>query len=76
MPNVALYARYSTDLQNSKSIDHQFNLCRQFAERQGWKVVGYYRDEAISGANIRGRNGKVGRDRLRLCGALPAKDLW
>jgi len=59
MPNVALYARYSTDLQNSQSIDDQFNLCRQFAERQGWKVVGYYRDEAISGASIRGREGIV-----------------
>ncbi len=57
MPNVALYARYSSDLQNSQSIDDQFNLCRQFAERQGWKVVEYYRDEAISGASIRGREG-------------------
>lgn len=57
MPNVALYARYSSDLQNPHSIDDQFNLCRQFAERQGWKVVGYYRDESISGASIRGREG-------------------
>lgn len=40
MPNVALYARYSTDLQNSQSIDHQFNLCRQFAERQGGRSPG------------------------------------
>lgn len=57
MPNVALYARYSSDLQNSQSIDDQFSLCRQFAERQGWKVVECYRDEAISGASIRGRDG-------------------
>lgn len=57
MPNVALYARYSSDLQSSQSIDDQFNLCRQFAERQGWRVVQYYRDEAISGASIRGREG-------------------
>lgn len=57
MPNVALYARYSSDLQSSQSIDDQFNLCRQFAERQGWRVVQYYRDEAISGASIRGRDG-------------------
>lgn len=57
MPNVALYARYSTNLQNAQSIDDQFNLCRQFSERQGWKVVACYRDEAISGASIRGRDG-------------------
>lgn len=57
MPNVALYARYSSNLQNAQSIDDQFNLCRQFAERHGWKVVGYYRDDAVSGVSIRGRDG-------------------
>ncbi|MCZ7481339.1 recombinase family protein [Agrobacterium rhizogenes] len=51
MPNVALYARYSSDLQNRQSIDDQFNLCRQFAERQGWKVVGHYRDDAFTTVN-------------------------
>lgn len=55
MSNVALYARYSSDVQNPQSIDDQFNLCRQFSERKGWKVVGYCRDEAISGASIRSR---------------------
>lgn len=57
MPNVALYARYSSVLQSPQSIDDQFNLCRQFAERQGWKVVGHYRDDGISGASVRGRDG-------------------
>lgn len=34
MLRVALYARYSSDLQNPQSIDDQFRLCRQLAERQ------------------------------------------
>lgn len=57
MPSVALYARYSSDLQNQQSIDDQFRLCHEFAERQGWEVAGCYRDEAASGASIRGRAG-------------------
>ena len=60
MPSVALYARYSSDLQNPQSIDDQFRLCRQLAERQGWEVAECYRDEAISGASIRDRVG-IGR---------------
>ncbi|OOO17846.1 UNVERIFIED_ORG: hypothetical protein BTE55_32410 [Rhizobium sophorae] len=57
MPRVALYARYSSDLQNPRSADDQFLICRQFAEQQGWQVVGCYRDEAVSGASLRGRDG-------------------
>ena len=59
MPAVALYARYSSDLQNPCSIDDQLYLCREYAARQGWTVVGCYHDEAVSGAAIRGRNGAI-----------------
>lgn len=61
MPKVALYARYSSDLQNPQSIDDQLLLCRQLAEQEGWEVVDSYFDKAISGASIRGR---VGLSRL------------
>ena len=49
---VALYARYSSDLQRDASIEDQLRLCRGHAERQGWTVVDSYSDRAISGASI------------------------
>lgn len=57
MPKAALYARYSSDLQSPQSIDDQFRLCRNLAEREGWDIVAAYQDEAASGASIRGREG-------------------
>ena len=54
---VAIYARYSTDLQNPTLIDDQVRQCRQHADRQdGWAVVNVFQDVAISGAT-RGRAG-------------------
>ena len=49
---VALYARYSTDLQSDASVEDQLRLCRQRAEREGWTVVESYSDRAISGASL------------------------
>jgi DNA invertase Pin-like site-specific DNA recombinase len=49
---VALYARYSSDLQRDASIEDQLRLCRSHAERQGWTVVDSYSDRAISGASL------------------------
>jgi site-specific DNA recombinase len=49
---VALYARYSSDLQNAASIDDQLRDCRAFVERQGWTVVTEYHDRALSGASL------------------------
>jgi len=52
MTRVALYARYSSDNQRAASIEDQFRLCRERAEREGWKIVGSYHDAAISGASV------------------------
>src|ERR1700674_4972272 len=52
MPNVALYARYSTDNQSVVSIEDQFRICREHAAREQWKVIGTYHDAAISGASV------------------------
>ncbi|WP_298283578.1 recombinase family protein, partial [Acidocella sp.] len=49
---VALYARYSSDLQRDTSIEDQLRLCREYAARQGWVVVDSYSDRAISGASM------------------------
>ena len=52
MTRVALYARYSSDQQREASIDDQFRVCREYAEREGWKIVATYKDSAISGDSV------------------------
>ena len=52
MIRAALYARYSSDLQSAASIEDQFRICRDHAERAGWTVVDTYRDAAISGDSM------------------------
>jgi site-specific DNA recombinase len=52
MIRVALYARYSSDNQSVASIEDQFRVCREHAEREQWNVVGAYRDAAMSGASV------------------------
>ena len=55
-PAVA-YARFSSDLQNDKSIDDQIGLCEQIARREGYKIVKVYSDRAKSGADMFERDG-------------------
>ncbi len=49
---VVVYARYSTDRQDARSIDDQLRKCRAFAESRGLRVVAEYRDAAQSGAHL------------------------
>ena len=44
--SCALYARYSSDQQRAASIEDQFRVCRERAAREGWKIVGAYKDSA------------------------------
>lgn len=44
-----IYARYSSQLQNSRSIDQQIEVCRDRAEREAWEVVEIFTDYAIGG---------------------------
>jgi site-specific DNA recombinase len=55
MIRAAIYARYSSDLQDARSIDDQVALCRRHAERHGWTIVEVYADREISGASVHGR---------------------
>jgi len=48
---AAIYARFSTDLQRSESIQDQEHLCRALANRHGWEVVGVFGDRGMSGAS-------------------------
>ena len=52
MTRVAIYARYSSDLQSNASIEDQIRLCRERAERDGWQVVNCYTDAGLSGASM------------------------
>lgn len=49
---VAIYARYSTDHQDARSIDDQIRRCRVHAATHGLRVIAEYKDAAISGAHI------------------------
>ncbi|MGX9855059.1 recombinase family protein [Limimaricola variabilis] len=54
---VALYARYSTDMQNPLSVEDQFRIAERYAQQQGWEVVERFSDDAVSGAVSRDRPG-------------------
>ena len=45
---AVIYARYSCDKQREESIEGQLRECKQYAEKQGYTVVGTYVDQAFS----------------------------
>ena len=53
---VAIYARFSSQLQKDSSIEDQVRDCRARAEREGWQVDRVFSDYAVSGA-VRDRPG-------------------
>ncbi|KAB2913584.1 MAG: recombinase family protein [Hyphomicrobiaceae bacterium] len=54
---VAIYARFSSDLQDVRSITDRVAAARDHATRQGWQVVSEFSDAAISGASLHNRPG-------------------
>jgi site-specific DNA recombinase len=51
MSNAVIYARFSTDRQDARSIDDQKRRCTEFAARHQMTVVETYADEAMSGSH-------------------------
>lgn len=51
MKNAIIYARYSSERQSEQSIEGQIRLCKDFAERNGLRIVGTYIDRAMTGTN-------------------------
>ena len=49
---VSIYARYSSDLQSTSSIEDQVRLCREKADIKGWEIQQCYSDMGISGASL------------------------
>lgn len=54
---VALYARYSSEMQSDRSAADQIDALRAAVAARGWTEVGVYSDEAISGAALPTRPG-------------------
>ena len=54
---AAIYARYSTDLQNPASIEDQVRSCRERILAEGGTVVEVYSDAAVSGGSMSARPG-------------------
>jgi site-specific DNA recombinase len=57
MKSAAIYARFSTELQNEKSTEDQIALCRTYAARHQLNIVATFEDKARSGASVFGRDG-------------------
>ncbi|MBE6677920.1 MAG: recombinase family protein [Ruminococcaceae bacterium] len=47
--NVVIYARFSSHSQTEQSIEGQLKTCYEYANANGYKVIGEYIDRAISG---------------------------
>ena len=50
--DTTLYARYSSELQRDASIEDRLRLCRERAEREGWRIAESYSDRSISGTSL------------------------
>lgn len=49
MVKAVIYARYSSHNQREESIEGQLRKCHDFAEQNGFAIIGEYCDRAISG---------------------------
>jgi site-specific DNA recombinase len=58
---VAIYARYSTNMQSKASVKDQIRLCRRVCEANNWGDIEIFSDEAASGKTDR----RPGFERLR-----------
>lgn len=61
---TVIYARFSSALQNARSIEDQVALCRQRCKAEGWQVVEIFTDHAISGAAGIGEASRPGLNAL------------
>jgi site-specific DNA recombinase len=54
---AAIYARFSSDLQEDRSIEDQIEVCRVLAKRESLKIVTTFNDRAKSGSTLFDRGG-------------------
>jgi site-specific DNA recombinase len=78
MIRVAIYARFSSDLQNDKSVDDQIAFCREVCARNGMTVVLTFEDRAVSASSAKNRPGFIALMRAaaaRLFDVVVAEDM-
>jgi len=51
MMNAVIYARFSSHKQHETSIEGQLKECYAYARRNGYTVIGEYKDSALSGTS-------------------------
>lgn len=49
--NVVIYARYSSHNQTEQSIEGQIAVCKEYAKRNNFTIIGEYIDRALTGKN-------------------------
>ncbi len=54
---AVIYARFSSDLQDNRSITDQVSMARKYADMRGFVLAGVFEDAAISGASLINRPG-------------------
>ncbi|HEV8035575.1 recombinase family protein, partial [Yoonia sp.] len=52
MTRVAIYARFSSQMQSEASIEDQLRICRERVARECWTVSEIFTDMAMSGASM------------------------
>src|SRR5262245_63461189 len=57
MKRCSIYARFSTEMQRTTSLDDQIRNCRRFATQMGWQILEdhVYQDTALSGFGVEQR---------------------
>lgn len=53
MKRAVIYARFSSDSQRDESIEDQLRECHDYANRNGYEIVGEYTDRALTGRSDR-----------------------
>ena len=51
MENVVVYARFSSHSQTEQSIEGQLKVCKEYAERNNYRIIHEYIDRAMSGTS-------------------------
>ncbi|MEL6374615.1 MAG: recombinase family protein, partial [Pseudomonadota bacterium] len=69
---IAIYARFSSDLQDHRSLTDQIAMAQDRADREGWTTVATCTDAAISGSSTLNRPGLAALTQLADAGAIDA----
>jgi len=72
---LAIYARYSSEMQNEMTLESQERVCRQKVATNGGRIVAVYTDTAKTGWSLE-RPGFMDMCRDAECGKFDAVIMW